>query len=356
MRPKLQQTYASMALYHRVRVPFWKCTRFSCTVLVWGTQPETRTTAVAWSTRLATRQSPLLQAEILPQKLSSMISAASRNPLERLRVQFELTDEQLAALPELSEISLLEQNDSHRIRSHEGVRFAHPFKLYVGEMKWKMDGEKGHDPAYVYLFEGQRKHMKMMIGSGEAACHWQSMDIMYYANLTKLAYLWNEWEGVARFVTVVKFYFTLGRIAGLYTTDQVMSSAKRGPGTYKPRAMNSKKQTDELKSQGKLEESVPTIELLYLSPQMKLRGNGAPKAQGSDTSSLIRSLGIAQSCLCTSARRRSTAMGVSGRCRRRRMPIGHQRSLEHPFHHQIPSRIRETITLPTDLNLVVGNH
>ncbi|KAJ4366768.1 hypothetical protein N0V83_007293 [Neocucurbitaria cava] len=146
--------------------------------------------------------------------------------LESLRIQFKLTDEQLAALPELSEISLLEQNDSHRILSHEGVRFAHPFKLYVGAMKWEMDGEKGRDSAYVYLFEGQRKHMKMLIGSGEANGHWEPMDIMYYATLTKLAYPWNEWEGVSRFVAVVKFYFTLGRIAGLYTVDPGFQFAK----------------------------------------------------------------------------------------------------------------------------------
>ncbi|CAO2649210.1 Nn.00g065950.m01.CDS01 [Neocucurbitaria sp. VM-36] len=139
--------------------------------------------------------------------------------LDKLRVQFQLTEQQLAALPTLSDISLIPQHDSHLIVAAAGGRFAHPFKLFVGEVEWKMEKKEGRDSAYVYLFHGRGTQMKMEICSPDADGHWGPIDMTYFGDVTHLAYPFNEWLGHARFSAAVKFYFMLGREAGLFTAD-----------------------------------------------------------------------------------------------------------------------------------------
>jgi hypothetical protein len=141
--------------------------------------------------------------------------------LEELQEEFELNDEQVAALPVLDDIDLIPQSDSHHIQTEEvGVRTAHPYKLFIGESK----GE----PIYVYLFKQTRaRQMKIEINSvDEDGESFWGLDPQFFANVDNLAYPFIEWEGIGRFFAAVKFYFLLGLRVGLYPDDPGFSMSK----------------------------------------------------------------------------------------------------------------------------------
>jgi hypothetical protein len=93
-----------------------------------------------------------------------------KGALVKLAETFRLDNEQIEALPALSEVSLIEQDDSHLIFSEDGYRDAHAFKLYVGNKKWAIDGKKQLYPAFAYLFKKASKRkgapFKMQICNG----------------------------------------------------------------------------------------------------------------------------------------------------------------------------------------------
>lgn len=139
--------------------------------------------------------------------------------LARLQAQCQLTDRQLTALPTLAEVTLIPQHDSHLIVSAAGVRPAHPFKLFVGQMEWKMEGKVSHDNAYVYLFKGRGKQMRMEICSPDADGRWAPFEATYFGSLKHLAYPFNEWISAPRFIAAVKFYFMLAWESALFTEN-----------------------------------------------------------------------------------------------------------------------------------------
>ncbi|KAF2854203.1 hypothetical protein T440DRAFT_514933 [Plenodomus tracheiphilus IPT5] len=142
--------------------------------------------------RIISRRAPALRRT---PDLPAVDEERLRIALENLAGDFQLTKEQLAALPTLDEITLIPQDDSDRIENIAGVRAAHPFKLFIGEMEWKMRCNKTLESAHVYMFTNQA---------------------IYYESVTDLAYPFNEWYGTPRFIAAVKYYFLLGWEAGLY--------------------------------------------------------------------------------------------------------------------------------------------
>ncbi len=147
-----------------------------------------------------------------------------KDALITLTEEFDLQDEQIEALPALSQMSLIEQNDSHRISTEEGCRDAHAFKLCVGNMKWEIDGEKRRDPAFVYLFKSAfgRKNalFKTEICNGDIKeGHWPPFTTMYFGRVSDLAFPFNGEVNSERRSVVAKFYFKLGFEAGLYSED-----------------------------------------------------------------------------------------------------------------------------------------
>lgn len=135
--------------------------------------------------------------------------------LEALQAELELTDAQLAALPPLSEVDLLRQNDSHMIQHAELTPLTyHSYKLFIGESH--------NDLWHVYLYRsGNRRQYTMEITSVDLAdrTHYEPCDTKYYGDVKNLAYPYNTFLGAARFVAVVKWYFTLGFRVGLYDED-----------------------------------------------------------------------------------------------------------------------------------------
>jgi hypothetical protein len=126
---------------------------------------------------------------------------------------FELTDEQLTALPSVNDVDLIPQDDSHHIESSDyGVRAAHPFKLFIGET--------GGEPCYVYLFKNKRG-MKMEISGvdDDGGGYFPPFDAQYFASVQDLAYPFNEFLGAGRFIATVKFYFYLGHQIGLFSEN-----------------------------------------------------------------------------------------------------------------------------------------
>jgi hypothetical protein len=118
-------------------------------------------------------------------------------------------------------MSLIEQNDRHRIFTDDGYRDAHAFKLYVGEVKWDINGEKRRDPACVYLSKsknfGKNTQFKMEIFNGEIkAGHWPPMDVKYFGKVSDLTFPFSGEVSAERSIAVTKFYFQLGFEVGLY--------------------------------------------------------------------------------------------------------------------------------------------
>ncbi|KZM20139.1 uncharacterized protein EKO05_0002796 [Ascochyta rabiei] len=136
--------------------------------------------------------------------------------LNTLKADFELSDAQFDALPPLSEVDLVRQTDSHLIE-HATLTTAayHPFKLFIGESNM--------DAFHVYLYRttGSKRQYRMEITSVdlENGSHYDPIDATYYGTIGNLAYPFNTFLGGARFVAVVKWYFTVGLRTGLFDED-----------------------------------------------------------------------------------------------------------------------------------------
>jgi hypothetical protein len=135
--------------------------------------------------------------------------------LEELKEEFELTDEQLRALPPIdSDIELELQNDSHMIpKLSPGKRPAHPYRLYV-------DDHKG-EGRYVYLFRKRSgKPMVLEIAGKKGKDEWyEQWKVMHYQTVSDLAFPYNETANEQEFIALVKFYFVLGLKLGRYDVD-----------------------------------------------------------------------------------------------------------------------------------------
>lgn len=124
----------------------------------------------------------------------------------QLQADFELTDEQLDALPALSEVDLIPQSDSHLIMHTAMAPFTyHPHKLFVGEI----------DKARFYSYlsrtaRGKRYKIEIAGVDSKSENYCEPWDATYYGSLKDLAYPFNEFLGTARFVAVVRWYFLLG--------------------------------------------------------------------------------------------------------------------------------------------------
>jgi hypothetical protein len=144
-----------------------------------------------------------------------------KGALIKLAETFGLNNEQIEALPALSEVSLIEQDDSHLIFSEKGYRDAHAFKLYVGDKKWAIDGKKRLHPAFAYLFKKASKRkdapFKMQICNGSIGeGHWLPIEAKDFGDVSNLAFPFNGKAPPERRVAVAQFYFQLGFEAGLY--------------------------------------------------------------------------------------------------------------------------------------------
>jgi hypothetical protein len=140
----------------------------------------------------------------------------------RLQDAFDLVDEQIEALPSVHHVSLVRQTDSTDIKSIDGARFTHPYKLYVGDKKWTLRGERRKDAAYVYLFHSTRSggRMKMEINNGETKeCQWAPIEMNSFGSVSNLLFPFNGNVSWKQRSAVVKFYFQLGLEAGLYSSD-----------------------------------------------------------------------------------------------------------------------------------------
>jgi hypothetical protein len=143
-----------------------------------------------------------------------------QDALATLQRGFELSNAQIAILPSLQDISLTPQSDSNLVMTLEKFHGAHPFKLYVGAMKWQTQDEITYDPAYVYLFKGATKQMQMRICNGAIEqVHWTPFDAQYFGSVTHLAFPFNGRTEAVRRVAIAKYYFLLGLDAGLYDVD-----------------------------------------------------------------------------------------------------------------------------------------
>lgn len=135
--------------------------------------------------------------------------------LEALKADFDLTDEQFAALPSLDEVDLVRQNDSELIEHTEPTNFRyHRFKLYIGENQ--------NEPWHLYLFRaGNRKQYQLEITSVDLdnGSHHEPYDARYFGTVSDLAYPFNSFLCAARFIAVVKWYFLLGFRAGTFDED-----------------------------------------------------------------------------------------------------------------------------------------
>ncbi|KAF3034289.1 hypothetical protein E8E12_001344 [Didymella heteroderae] len=135
--------------------------------------------------------------------------------IDALQIDFELTDEQIAALPPLDEVELTPQSDSRFIEHAEVKVFTyHLYKLFVGEH----NGE----PFHAYLTRsGVRKHYKIELCSVDAknGTHFEPMEAGWFGTVNNLAYPFNTFVGRARFVAVVKWYFLLAFRAGEFDED-----------------------------------------------------------------------------------------------------------------------------------------
>ncbi|KAF9695271.1 hypothetical protein EKO04_006819 [Ascochyta lentis] len=136
--------------------------------------------------------------------------------LEALKDEFELSDAQFDALPPLSEVDLVRQNDSHLIE-HATLPTStyHPYKLFIGEVN--------NDAFHVYLYRatGSKRQCKMEITSVDldSRSHYDPIEAIYYGTIRDLAYPFNSFLGAARFVAVVKWYFTVGLRTGVFDED-----------------------------------------------------------------------------------------------------------------------------------------
>jgi hypothetical protein len=142
--------------------------------------------------------------------------------LVRLQDTFDLVDEQIDALPSIHHISLVRHPDSTNIKSIDGARFAHPYKLYVGDKKRALRGERRKDAAYVYLFHSTRPgcRMKTEINNGETKeCQWAPIEINSFGSVSNLRFPFHGNFSWKHRSAVVKFYFQLGLEAGLYSSD-----------------------------------------------------------------------------------------------------------------------------------------
>lgn len=150
---------------------------------------------------------------------SNMATPPSAPPLcvllQVLKSEFELTDEQLAALPPLDEVDLASQSDSRLIEhAQPGVFTYHPYKLFIGEYK--------NDPFHAYLTRrGLRKQYQIELCSVDTKnrTHFEPMAATWYGTVNNLAYPFNTFLGTARFVAVVKWYFLLAFRAGEFHED-----------------------------------------------------------------------------------------------------------------------------------------
>lgn len=135
--------------------------------------------------------------------------------LDALQAESELSDEQLAALPPLDEVELVPQSDSRLIEHAEpGVFTYHPYKLFIGE--------HNSNPFYAYLYiKGGRKVYQIELCSVDTATgsHYPPIEANWYGTVNNLAYPFNSFLGVARFVAVVKWYFLLAFRAGEFEVD-----------------------------------------------------------------------------------------------------------------------------------------
>ncbi|KAJ4318748.1 hypothetical protein N0V94_004262 [Neodidymelliopsis sp. IMI 364377] len=133
--------------------------------------------------------------------MPSAQSPAGPDPiLMQLQAEFELTDEQLDALPVLSEVDLIPQSDSHLIMHTAMAPFVyHPYKLFIGEI----------DKARFYSYlsrtaRGKRYKIEIAGVDSKSENHREPWDATYYGSLKDLAYPFNEFLGTARFVAVVR--------------------------------------------------------------------------------------------------------------------------------------------------------
>lgn len=135
--------------------------------------------------------------------------------LQALKNEFELTDEQLAALPSLDEVDLVLQSYSRLIEhAQPGVVTYHPYKLFIGEYK--------NHPFHAYLARrGLRKQYQIELCSVDTKkrTYFEPMAATWYGTVNNLAYPFNTFLGTARFVAVVKWYFLLAFRAGEFNED-----------------------------------------------------------------------------------------------------------------------------------------